>query len=104
MDDFKVECDDKDVTVQNFKDFYQYILRAPAEELYLENCSEPADITVTISHEYGVDEIEFINSDDRKSIIRLNGRTSFKCRTAYVNRLMDNVQHLLNGEKIVSTW
>lgn len=103
-DDFKVECDDMDVTTDNFKDFYQYILRAPAEELYLESCSDPADITVTISHEYGVDKIEFINSADRKSIIRLNGRTSFKCRTAYVNRLIDNVEHLLNGEKIVTTW
>jgi hypothetical protein len=103
-DDFKVECDDSDVTEDNFKSFYQYILRAPAEELYLEDCTDPADITVTISHEYGVDEIEFINSDDRKSIIRLNGRTSFKCRTAYVNRLIDNVDRLLNGEEIVSTW
>lgn len=103
-DDFKVECGDADVTADNFKDFYQYILRAPAEELYLEDCSDPADITVTISHKYGVDKLEFINSSDRKSIIRLNGRTSFKCRTAYVNRLMDNVDNLLNGEKIVSTW
>ena len=103
-DDFAVQCDDELVTVDNFKDFYQYILRAPAEELYLEECTDPADITVTISHEYGVDKIEFINSADRKSVIRLNGRTSFKCRTAYVNRLIDNVQKLLNGENIVSTW
>ncbi|MBP1546402.1 MAG: DUF4340 domain-containing protein [Oscillospiraceae bacterium] len=104
QEDFKVECDDSDVTEEGFKDFYQYILRAPAEELYLDECTDPADITITISHEYGEDKLEFINSSDRKTVIRLNGRPSFKCRTSYVNRLMENVGYLLDGEKIVTTW
>lgn len=105
MEDFKVECEGiQDVSEDTFKDYYQYILRAPAEEMYLEECTDPADITITIIHENGVDKLEFINSTDRKSIIRLNGRTSFRCRTSYVNRLIENTEHLLNGENIVTTW
>lgn len=103
-ENFAVKCGDSDVTADNFKNFYQFILRAPAEELYLEETDAPADITITIVHDYGKDVIEFIKSDDRKSIIKLNGVTSFKCRTAYTARLIENAEHLLNGEDIISTW
>lgn len=102
--DFRVKCSDGDVTADNFKSFYQFILRAPAEELYLEETDAPADITITITHRSGTDKIEFIKSDDRKTIIRLNDRTSFKCRTSYTSRLIENLGHLLNGEDMVDTW
>lgn len=104
IDDFSVTCTDAEVTADSFKSFYQYILRAPAEELYLEECSDPADFTVTINHEYGTDKLEFINSDDRRSVIRLNGKTSFRCRTSYVNRLAENLDRLLGGEEILTSW
>lgn len=104
QNDFAVECSDPDVTADRFKDLYQYILRAPAEELYLEETDAPADITVTIETEIGKDVIEFINSENRMSVIRLNGVTSFRCRTAYVTRLAENLHHLLDGEEIITTW
>lgn len=104
QDAFTVTCGEGDIDPDKFKTFYQYILRAPAEEIYLEENSDPADITVTISHEYGTDVLEFISSDDRKSVIRLNGRTSFKCRTAYAARLGENLERLLSGDDIIETW
>ncbi|MGN0642087.1 MAG: DUF4340 domain-containing protein [Huintestinicola sp.] len=103
-DNFAVTCDDPDVTADNFKSFYQFILRAPAEELYLDECTEPANITLTIKNDYGTDVIEFIESTDRMSVIRLNGVTSFRCRTAYTARLIENLEHLLNNEEIIDTW
>ncbi len=103
-ENFKVTCDDMEISGDNFKNYYQYILRAPAEELYLESTAAAADIKITIAHSFGTDVIEFIPSEDRKSIIRVNGVTSFKCRTVYADRLIENLNHLLNGEDIVTTW
>lgn len=103
-DNFTVTCNDSDVTADNFKSFYQFILRAPAEELYLEETDAPADISIKIAYTGGTDVIEFIKSEDRKTIVRLNGKTSFKLRTAYTSRLMENLEHLLNGEEMVETW
>lgn len=104
QDNFAVDCGDPDVTVDNFKSFYQYFLRAPAEELYLEETDAPADVTVTVKTELGTDVVEFVRSEDRMSVIRLNGVTSFRCRTAYADRLIENLGHLLNGEDIITTW
>lgn len=104
QNDFVVDCGDPDVTADHFRDFYQYFLRAAAEELYLEPTDAPADVTVKVKNEYGTDVVEFIRSEDRMSIIRLNGVTSFRCRTAYTDRLIENLERLLNGEDIIVTW
>ncbi len=104
QEDFSVTSDGKAIDTDLFKSYYQFILRAPAEELYLESNNSQSDIKITIAHEYGTDVIEFIKSEDRKTVIRLNGRTSFKCRSAYTDRLIENLEHLMNGEKLVETW
>ncbi|MBQ4256677.1 MAG: DUF4340 domain-containing protein [Oscillospiraceae bacterium] len=103
-DDFAVTCDGEEVDPDLFKSFYQYFLKAPAEEIYLEENTDPADVTVTVVSDYGTDIVEFINSADRLSVVRLNGRTSFRLRTTYVNRLLENLDHLMNGEGIIVTW
>lgn len=104
-DDFKVKCGGEDYTdTDRFKTFYQFILRAPAEELYLEEETGEPRIKLTIESDFGTNVIEFITSADRKSVIKLNGRTSFKCRTAYVDRLIENIENLLNKEKIITSW
>lgn len=104
-DDFAVKWNDEDFEdTESFKTFYQYILRAPAEELYLEENTEDPTLTVTITSETGTDKLEFIPSDNRMTIIRRNGQTSFKCRTAYVDRFLENIEKLRNGEEIVSSW
>ena len=87
-----------------FRSFYQYFLKAPAEEIYLDECTDPAKVSVTITSEYGTDKVEFIPSSNRLSIIRLNGRTSFRCRTVYADRLIDNLENLLDGKDIITTW
>lgn len=104
MDEFEVSCSDADVTTSNFKTYYQFFLKAPAEELYLDDTDAEPDIRFTIKHTYGTDVVEFIRSDNRKSVIRVNGVTSFKCRTAYADRLIENLGHLLAGEDIIDTW
>ena len=87
-----------------FKSFYQYFLKAPAEEIYLTECDDPATVTVTINATHGTDVIEFIPSESRMSVVRLNGKTSFKCRTVYADRLIENLENLLSGRDIITTW
>ena len=87
-----------------FKNFYQYFLKAPAEEIYLTECTDPARLTVTVNSDMGTDVVEFIPSTDRMSVVRLNGRTSFRCRTVYVDRLAENLDNLLEGRDIITTW
>lgn len=87
-----------------FKTFYQFILRAPAEELYTENNTDEARITITMTTDYGKDVLEFITDEDRMTVIRLNGRTSFRCRTAYADRLAENILKMVSGEELIETW
>lgn len=103
-DDLAVTCNGQDIDAEGFKSFYQFILRAPAEELYLESTSVAADAKIIIEHTSGTDTIEFIPSEDRKSIVRINGVESFKLRTAYTDRLTENLDKLLSGEEIIVTW
>lgn len=104
-DDFAVKYNGTDADGERFKALYQYILRAPAEEIYLGayDDKEP-DVTIIIRNEYGEDRLDFYSDADRKSIIVLNGKANFKCRTAYVDRLIDNLGHFAAGEDIVSSW
>ncbi len=102
--DFAVSCDRGDVDEDSFKSFYQFFLRAPAEEIYLEKNTEPADVTVTVKSSGGTDVVEFIKSDNRMSVIRLNGKTSFRCRSAYTDRLIENLELLLSGQPLIETW
>ena len=87
-----------------FKSFYQYFLKAPAEEIYLDECDDEPFVKVVIEHDYGTDTVEFIRSENRMSIVRLNGVTSFKCRTAYADRLAENLTNLMEGRDIIITW
>lgn len=87
-----------------FKTFYQFILRAPAEELYLEENNDEARITIKIATDYGEDVLEFVTHEDRMTLIRLNGRTSFRCRTAYADRLAENILKMVSGEELIETW
>jgi hypothetical protein len=104
-DDFKVTHNGKTVTDnQAFKTFYQFLLRAPAEELYLEDTTAEPAMTVHVFGEGIDDTLEFIPSENRRTIVRYNGVTSFKIKTAYLNRLIENIKLFNEGKPIVSTW
>ena len=104
--DFNVKFEGNDFAdVDKFKTFYQFILRAPAEELYTEPLDESPRITVRInSKALGDDVIEFIPHKDRMSAVILNGRMSFRCRTTYVDRLVSNLEALVSGGELIENW
>ncbi|MDR0974194.1 MAG: DUF4340 domain-containing protein [Ruminococcus sp.] len=104
-DDFKVTHNGEAVTdTQAFKTFYQYLLRTPAEELYLEPTDAEPVLTVHIVGEDIDDKLEFITAEDRRTIIRFNDVVSFKCKTTFVDRLIDNIGLYNEGKPIITTW
>lgn len=103
-DDFAVKLDGKDADVEKFKTLYQFILRAPSDELYFEETSSEPSISINIKTDTNEDIIEFIPSENRKTIIRLNGKVTYKCASAYVDRLISDLELFKNGEDIITNW
>ncbi len=103
-DDFAVTLDGQPNDADAFKNLYQFILRAPSTDVYFEETTVAPALTVDIKTTTGGDLIEFIPSDNRQSIIRLNGKVTYKCATAYVERFISNLELYKNGEDIVTSW
>lgn len=103
-DDFAVKLDGADTDGDKFKNLYQFILKAPSDELYFEETDAEPTVSISIKTDSGEDLIEYIPSDGRKAIIRLNGKVTYKCASAYVDRLMSNLELYKNGEDIISSW
>lgn len=104
VDDFAVKLDGNDADADEFKNLYQFILKAPSDELYFEETDAEPTVSISVKTNSGEDLIEYIPSDGRKAIIRLNGKVTYKCASAYVDRLMSNLELYKNGEKIISSW
>lgn len=96
----------------SFKSFYQHLITSMGEELYFEDADYEPYIKVQFNYReeyystYGRSEdiIEFYKSDDRKNIVRVNGSVLYKVRQIYTERLLSNLDALLNGGDIELNW
>ncbi len=104
-DTFGVSLNGNTMDNDLFKDFYMYILRLPAEELYFDEIvdGEPR-ISIKIKSSADEELIELYSLPDRRTAIKLNGKVSFSCKTAYVDRLIDNYGFVENGEEVIPNW
>lgn len=104
-DDFAVKLSDgTEADVDAFKTFYQFILKAPAEQLCFDEVSGEPYIRIDITSGSNTDVLEFYPAENRRTVICLNGKPSFTCKTAYAERLAENVDSFLNGKDIIITW
>ena len=104
-DDFAVTLNGESVDGDAFKNLYQFILRAPSSELYFEDTSAAPQLTVDIVTRDGEgDLIEFIPDGNRQAVVRLNGRSEYRCQQSYVDRFIKNLELYENGEEIVVNW
>lgn len=95
-----------------FKSFYQHLITSMGEELFFEESDYEPYIKVRFDYRgeyydtYGrsSDVLEFYKSDDRKSIVRVNGDVLYKVRQVYTDRLLNNLDALLNGGTIELNW
>ncbi len=103
--DFEVKLNGNVVDKDKFKSFYQFILRAPSDDFCFEETDAEPVLTLEINTKNGGgDVIEFIPLENRKSLVKLNGKAAYTCATAYVDRLIENIDLYLNGEDIVINW
>lgn len=105
-------CNGTEVDDMKFRELYQFLITSIGEELYFEETSEAPIVTVRFKYRdeytevYGTDEdvLEFYESGDRKSIIRVNGTVLFKVRQVYTDRLIANVQAVIGGGDVELNW
>lgn len=104
-DDFAVKLNGNDVDDSAFKTLYQFILRAPSDEFWFEDNGEEPVMTISIRTYNGKEDIiEFIPSEGRKSLVKLNGKVTYRCASAYVDRLVKNLDLYENGQDIITSW
>ena len=102
-----ITCNGGEVKADNFRKLYQYLITSIGEELYFEEQEEPF-ITLKFTYRDGYEDtygttqdvLEFYRSDDRKSIIAVNGTVLFKVREVYTDRLLSNLQAVLDDGEV----
>lgn len=95
-----------------FKQLYQHLVSSVGEELYrVEGDYEPY-VSIQFNYRekyyenYGTDHdrLDFYKSDDRKNIVSVNGEVLFKVRQVFTDRLIENIDALINGGEIKLDW
>ena len=109
-DNSSFSYDGKEVDSAKFKAFYQYLLSAYAEQIYLDNLTDDNKFIAGITYDHREegkenDVVEFYSSEsDRTCIIVVNGDVRYKVRQVYATRLLENLNALLSGGEIVSEF
>lgn len=101
------EYDGDTLDSQQFKLFFQYLLKGSIEEINGEVPADPPAATIRyIQRNKDVDDIivEFFPVKDRKTIISVNGGLQYKAQTLYFERLIENVDNVIEGNEIKMSW
>ena len=98
----RVTYNGQELDLDNYRTMYQFFLLAPAEDLNLDGAT--GELIASITYHYHddpdrTDTIEFYQISDRRVALGLNGDISFTSRIAYITRLEENLEKLLNGEE-----
>lgn len=104
---YSAKLNGAEIDTEVFRSFYAFLLKAPAEEMLLDEPSGALLCSVTLKTQSGKTEetLEFYQIEgERKVAISHNGKPSFVCRQAYLDRLISNISLVLNGESIVNSW
>jgi len=109
LDGKRLDADERD----RFGDLYRFLISAKGEELFTDD-EDSDELIVKITYHYrdnsqSTDVVEYhkdtsADSDNRRSIIRLNGENVYKIRNAYTTRLINNIEAFINGENIILDW
>ncbi|MDE6728327.1 MAG: DUF4340 domain-containing protein [Oscillospiraceae bacterium] len=105
-------CGDKELVSEEFRGLYQTLIGSVGEEMYTGEADGGLFASVKFNynskyHEiYGAasDTISYYESDGRKCVVVLNGTPIFKVRKIYADRLVENVDALLNGGNVRTDW
>lgn len=100
-----VTLNGKVIENNRFKTMYQYIIKTPAEELYLEPVETKPEVYFTLKLKDGGErKFEFAAISDRRAAIIIDGVPSLVTRSTYVDVLKSNLDKLENGGELVLNW
>lgn len=106
-DDYSVKLNGSDFDLNRYKSFYQAMIKAPAEELYLDEVTGSPEVTITMNLKSGgePDVFEFYRISDRKVVIVHNGVPSFSCRASFLdNCLLPNIANINGTDDFITNW
>ncbi|MBQ8965590.1 DUF4340 domain-containing protein [Ruminococcus sp.] len=91
----------KDIDVYEFKSLYQFIMSCPTNEICFEDPSGEPEVTITETRkDGGEDVIELYKDTARRYVVKLNGKTSFRIQSTWVDSLGTNIESVNNGGKV----
>lgn len=118
VDDIKLEYDagkedvgsatmnGKALEIESLKTFYEYLLTCPTDEVYFtEPEADSAVLTVEIKRaDGGGDKLEFFTDTGRRTIVKLNGITSYRIESKWITQFEENIKNLEEGKKIGESY
>lgn len=106
-DSYTCTLNGEECTLDRFKEFYQFAIMTSAEELYLEEPEGEPIVKITLKRQDGQEgeTVEYYRGENRKTIIKHNGVTSFACRSTFLDVMLDNIERAAEGdEELVTVW
>lgn len=107
LDDYEVTKNGEKADAARFQEFYQYLLKTSAEEFVIdEQAQGEPTVTIELETQDGKTNqvVKFYKADGKKSLITVNDVPCFKCRTAYVDLLIENLSKFDTNEEFVMNW
>lgn len=95
-----------DIDVDTFKSYYQYIMGCPTSEIYFTDPEETEPyLTISLMRkDGGSDVMEYYKETSRRTIVKLNGKTSFRIQSSWVDTFLENMQNVKDAKEIVTTY
>lgn len=107
-DDYLVLLDGREYDLERYRNFYQALISAPAEQIYLDDLGATKKIATVILEKNDGSEsetVEFFDAGNREVIISKNGKVSFKSRASYIEKaFLPNIERLDTDEEFVTNW
>lgn len=105
-EDLKVELGQQEIDDGLFRTFYSFLLEIDIEKINTDAHSGTPVLTAEYRYrEGGSDKVEAYQlADARRMGIVVNGEPDFEGRIAYLDKLQEELAHLLAGEDIDTNW
>lgn len=105
-EELKVELGQQEIDDRLFRTFYSFLLEIDIEKINTDAHSGTPVLTAEYRYrEGGSDRVEAYQLEDaRRMGIVVNGEPDFEGRIAYIDKLQEELAHLLAGEDIDTNW
>ncbi|MBR1724547.1 MAG: hypothetical protein IJ723_05970, partial [Ruminococcus sp.] len=98
-------ADGQQLDLEEFKGLYQYILTCPTSDIWFEEPENDPYLTIEITRtDGGGDKIELCKDTERRVIVKLNGRTSYRIKTSWANMLLKNIEAVKTGGTVQQNY